>query len=442
MGIVATGTQVSGGLDGAGNDLASSQLGSSQTYGGTTFAIAPTGANNVVQAVGQTIGLPNVSLSQLQILATSVNGNQLAEQFVVHYTDGSSQTFFENMSDWASPQGYTDESLAVTMAFRATGKGGISSQPFYAYEYSLPINSTKTVQSITLPNDSHVDVLAMSSVAPVSTPALGSERHAVGKQHQSQLDRLVRNHHRLRRVPRHNRRRRIAHAPQQHAPAGRHDHVPGHDRGAGQHLLLRRQSDQRARLRTHRPTNFRSRPPPAAPKPKSTWPAPYNQVGITSDGTHISGGIDGSGNTLSANLLASSVTTGGVTFNIGAAGANNVVVATGQTIGLPNGNYSSVQFLAVGVNGNQPSQTFTVNYSDGSSHTFTQSISDWASPQGYSGESVAAAMGYRNTAGGGHDNRSINVYSYSLPVDDTKTIVSITLPSDYNVKLLAITAVQ
>jgi alpha-mannosidase len=97
--------------------------------------------------------------------------------------------------------------------------------------------------------------------------------------------------------------------------------------------------------------------------------------------------------------------------------------------------------LATGVNGNQPDQTFTVTYTDGTTQTFTQSLSDWFTPQGFSGESVAATMPYRNTADGGMDNRDFNVFDYSLALDSSKTLQSIMLPDNANVQLLAITLV-
>ncbi len=59
-----------------GHTLSANQLGSSQTVGGVTFSIAAAGTANVISADGQTIGLPNGEVSQVNVLATSVNGNQ------------------------------------------------------------------------------------------------------------------------------------------------------------------------------------------------------------------------------------------------------------------------------------------------------------------------------------------------------------------------------
>ena len=63
--------------------------------------------------------------------------------------------------------------------------------------------------------------------------------------------------------------------------------------------------------------------------------------------------------------------------------------ALGQTISLPAGQFSTLTFLDTGVNGPQPGQTFTVNYTDGSSDTFTRDLSNWLGPQGYGGETIA-----------------------------------------------------
>src|SRR5262249_34346803 len=141
----------------------------------------------------------------------------------------------------------------------------------------------------------------------------------------------------------------------------------------------------------------------------------FNRRGIVRDGSiFLSGGLDGHGNALSANLLGTGVTIAGTFYDFGDPGSNNVVSAAGQTVALPAGNASTLSFLATGVNGNQANQTFTVNYSDGTSQTFTQSISDWFTPQNYPGESTAVTMPYRDTFFGGRDNRTFRVYGYSF----------------------------
>jgi hypothetical protein len=95
--------------------------------------------------------------------------------------------------------------------------------------------------------------------------------------------------------------------------------------------------------------------------------------------------------------------------------------------------------LGTGVGGDQPDQTFTVTYTDGSTETFQQSISDWATPQGYARESTALTMPYRDTFGGSEDAASgpFQIYDYTFALVP-KTVRSISLPTDGNVEILGV----
>ncbi|WP_439625010.1 carbohydrate-binding protein [Gemmata sp.] len=186
-------------------------------------------------------------------------------------------------------------------------------------------------------------------------------------------------------------------------------------------------------------SRFRAVTAPAAASVDLT--AAFNRVGIVTDGTRFSGGLDGVGYALSANLLGQTVAWGGAAFALGAADRNNVVSATGQTVALPGGTFSALRVLATGVMGNQSNQAFVVRYTDGTSRTFTQSVSDWYRPQNYAGESRAVSMPYRNTAAGGKDQRAFYVYGYSFALDAGKTVQSVTLPRNSNVEVLAMTLV-
>jgi hypothetical protein len=169
--------------------------------------------------------------------------------------------------------------------------------------------------------------------------------------------------------------------------------------------------------------------------------AGFNQAGIVSDGTRFTGGLDGHGSALSANLLGTRLTWAGTLFSLGAAGGNNVVSAAGQTINLPAGSFTTLKFLATAVNGNQPNQTFVVTYTDGTTDTFTQGVSDWYTPQDYGDESDALDMAYRDRSDGTKDGRAFHVYGYSLRLRPGKTVRSITLPNNAAVKILAVSLV-
>jgi hypothetical protein len=155
----------------------------------------------------------------------------------------------------------------------------------------------------------------------------------------------------------------------------------------------------------------------------------YNVNGIYTDGQTFSqaGGLDDDGNAYSSNLLGTSVAWNGTTYILGPMNApdawQNVVVK------LPAGGYSTLNFLGNAVNGNLASQHFIVTYSDNSTTTYTQSVSDWFTPQYYPGESVAFTSAYRDEYNGAKDPQTFLLYGYSFAVNPKKTVKSLTLPA-------------
>ncbi|HEX3799701.1 MAG TPA: protease pro-enzyme activation domain-containing protein [Verrucomicrobiae bacterium] len=171
----------------------------------------------------------------------------------------------------------------------------------------------------------------------------------------------------------------------------------------------------------------------------------YNRPGMYSDGVTFTnpatGGADGGGAAYSATLLTGSQIWTNTPFNFGPANTNNIISTAGQTILLPKGNYSILRMIASGVQGSQASQTFTVTYADGTTNSFLQSLSDWFSPQNFSGESKAITMGHRNSSNGTADNRTFYFYGYSFKLNNAKVVQSLTLPSDANVLVAAVSLV-
>jgi hypothetical protein len=148
------------------------------------------------------------------------------------------------------------------------------------------------------------------------------------------------------------------------------------------------------------------------------------------------GGLDGGGQAYSGTLLGTSLNWNGSTFTFGATGSSDAV--SSATIALPAGNDSTVNLLATAVGGNQINQTFIVTYTDGTTSSFTQSLSDWYTPQNYAGESQALVMPYRLLSSGAPDNRTFYLYGYSFAINSAKTVKSISLPNNRNVVVLAI----
>jgi hypothetical protein len=166
-GIYTNGTAFStGGLDGVGWAYSANLLTSSRVWNGTQFKFGPANQLDAVSGTGEPITLPAGQFGHLVMLATGVEGNQTAQIVKVTYTDGTTSDFALNFSDWFSPQSYPDEYEGVTMPYRAMADGGLDARGnFYLYAHLLRLDSSKTVEAITLPDNRHVVVLAVTLTA-------------------------------------------------------------------------------------------------------------------------------------------------------------------------------------------------------------------------------------------------------------------------------------
>jgi hypothetical protein len=346
-GIWTDGHTFSGGVDGANYGYSATLLGTAPSWNGMVFHPGPANALDVVSCAGQVINLPAGNFNSLQLFGAGVQGNQPAQNFIVTYTDNSTATLTQGFSDWVFPQHYAGETQILNLPYRNFGGGSKDvNTAVKLYNYTLTLDQTKTVKSLTLPNNGNVILFAVT----------------------------------------------LANEP-----------VP-------------------AALNSY-----------------------YNRAGMYTDGTSFTnpatGGADGGGAAYSATLLGGSQTWSNTVFNFGPANATNIISSAGQTITLPPGNYSILRMLASGVQGSQSSQPFVVRYTDNTTATFFQSLSDWFSPQNFGGESKALIMGHRNSSNGTKDNRTFYLYGYSFKLNNAKTVQSIKLPSNANVLVTSISLV-
>jgi alpha-mannosidase len=81
----------------------------------------------------------------------------------------------------------------------------------------------------------------------------------------------------------------------------------------------------------------------------------YDLAAASNDGAAVSGGFDGKGNALPAEMLPSTVQFHGVDFHLAPShtGTPDAVVANGQTISLPPGAFNRVYVLAAAIDGDQ-----------------------------------------------------------------------------------------
>ncbi len=176
----------------------------------------------------------------------------------------------------------------------------------------------------------------------------------------------------------------------------------------------------------------------AVPVSLDSW---YNRTGIVSDGATFSGGLDGSGDAYSSYLTGALPAWNVPPFLLGPVNSPNVASAAGETIPLPAGQFATLQMLGTGIKGSQPNQTISVAYTDGSSSTLTQSLSDWSAPQNFIGESDALTMAYHDGSSGAAENQTTYLYRYLFGLDNTRTVSSVTLPDDSNMESVALTLV-
>ena len=166
----------------------------------------------------------------------------------------------------------------------------------------------------------------------------------------------------------------------------------------------------------------------------------YNAMGIAREGAAFGAdaGFDGGGAAFSGKDIGAALETKNVKFNLGVPGANNIVAAQGQTIMLPAGKYASLWMLGAATEGGQRGQQFVVNYADGSQQTLAQNLSDWYAPQEFPGESRAIKTPGRLLMDGSRDARPFSLYSYGFGLDASKTVKSLTLPNNRNVKIAGV----
>jgi hypothetical protein len=138
----------------------------------TYFPAVATVSDGMADAVSNTtIPLPAGNYATLNLLGAAAYGAQMNQKFVVTYTDGTTTTITQSLSDWwGPPQNYAGESQVLKMPYLVTPTGATKNHVVYVFGYSFAINSAKTVKSLTLPNNRNVMVLAIDVSARGATP--------------------------------------------------------------------------------------------------------------------------------------------------------------------------------------------------------------------------------------------------------------------------------
>ena len=171
-GIAVSGKPASnGGFDGqSGYAYNSASLGTSATYQGVTFVFGPPNALDAISS--STVPVPSAGgYNQLYLLGAGTYGAQAKQRIVVTYTDGTTSTFSQTMSDWWGPGKYSGESIVASPSSLILNGGTLdSAQTVHVYGYTFNLTAGKTAASVTLPSNRNAIFLgmALSSTANVT----------------------------------------------------------------------------------------------------------------------------------------------------------------------------------------------------------------------------------------------------------------------------------
>ncbi len=187
IGITTPGSTVEGNADNYHQSLSSTALGGSTvTWNGQTFDLGPANQDDVVLSGGPPMSIPEGSYTALDMLALTMGYDESVGQvFTLYYTNGSSDQYTLGFSDWIG--GYTGvggltapgESIAKTMTnydgFNGTDEVTEAGSPdVYVYGYVIPVNPTRTLYALGMPNQNQIKILAINTVDSPAEVNLGA----------------------------------------------------------------------------------------------------------------------------------------------------------------------------------------------------------------------------------------------------------------------------
>jgi hypothetical protein len=434
-----------GGFDNDGYSYSTTSLGSTLVWNGLTFAIGPPNApdavatantdpscrgDNCARGPALVISLPAGNFTNLFMLGAMVNNTTASQTFIVTYTDNSTLTFTQNMSDWFNVKGWAGESVVSCSEDRNFSDGtNHSIQPDSAclFGYQIPLDSTKTVKSVQLPGTRDIVMLAMD-LTTASIPGTFTYTPPAGTIEPVGTDTLS-----------------VVFTPT--------DTTHYQSASASVQLLVYPPPTpivtttinwpSPAPITYGTPLSATQLDATATGLARPTPVVPISQLSVIStstDGTQYNQpGFDNAGLTYSYKLLNNGqVNYAGTTFTLGQPNVPNAITnGAVYSLGAAQGSYSNVYLVGAAIAA-QASVPFVLTYSDASTTTVSVNMSAWTASAGNAGETVIATTAYANNQAGNKSSGNHYLYGYQLPVNTGKTLVSVTLPSTRNVVIMAL----
>jgi hypothetical protein len=125
------------------------------------FPDSADGANNSIAASGQTVLLPEGRFDGARMIGASHHGAADPAVATLNYSDGSTDTVSIAFSDWAQPPG-AGQQIAWTADHRHYRSTGDVGPTVFLFGRSLAVDPSRTLESITLPNNPRLNVFAVS----------------------------------------------------------------------------------------------------------------------------------------------------------------------------------------------------------------------------------------------------------------------------------------
>jgi Bacterial Ig-like domain (group 3) len=187
----AANESTNGGFDCEYHEYSSTLDGTSIPYNGINFPLGTAGEPDSVSSsfCGSTgpvtstiVALPAGSFTTLSMLGAATVADQVNQTFKLTYTDPDNPTAAPttvlaslSLSNWTKSSGYYSGETVVSTTTNPHSPVPPASQvagPVNIYGYQIPVDSTKTLQSITLPANRDVVIFAMAlSSSPLGSPA-------------------------------------------------------------------------------------------------------------------------------------------------------------------------------------------------------------------------------------------------------------------------------
>ena len=465
VGISDSSNEAAADIDGNGFSYSASALaadgftaGQDVTVNGVTFSwpLPSAGFPDNTVADGQTVTVNAAPGTQTLAFLGSATKGPVSGPVALHYSDGSTGSYYLGLSDWTLNGGGGKPSygnkVAATTTFRncpscTGGQQAVSTDVFYT---AVPVDSGKTLTGVTLPSgtgsgEEHIFSIGTSTTAmtgPVAT-SLSTGNAKAGDQvtiHGSGFGSSQGNGY-------------VAFSDN-----GTNWGSPGNTAT----FTVNSWSDTAITFTVPTPSGpnneFQvwagtpasvtvvdnsgdvSDSPRLEITPTATPADYYDNVGFSDDSNSSCADFDGGGFSYSAQALAAAgltpggtVSSDGLTFpwpKTGSCAPDNILAA-GQTILVKGTAGAGKLGLLESSSNGSTSGPITVTYTDGTSTTATISSSDWAGSPG-DNETAAATMSYRNVNGGGPQAITMYVDATTVPIDSSKTVASVTLPDISN----------